>query len=399
MKTLVAFCLFSVSCQAQAKLPQVGRRAPAVDLSDIFQAPAGTPLNSASFRGKPVVLEFWATWCGGCVAAIPHLNSLVRQFQGRSVVFLSITDEEPAVVQAFLKRRLMRGWIGVDNDDATYKRFGIFGRPQTILIDSYGIVRGVTYPDHISPAVIERLIAGKPTGLPAWQVALAVRSAARLPGEPAPLLDVEIRPAAPASVSGFSPGAITQSPDGRLTHYGASLRQLLAYADTMRGDRIVAPPWFDQSRYDLFLTVPHGREDLRTTMAGQALKNTFQLVTRRETRPTEVYVLRVAANRAGRMRSSAGTPSDGFRAAPGHFTGVATGIPRIVHAIAPEIGGKEIIDETGLTGHYDFDLRWTPGSLGSLQEALRSQLGLSLALETRPEPYLVVVSAVEPTTW
>ena len=100
-KTLLAICFFSMSCFAQSALPPVGSTAPRVELSNLLQAPSDTPRSSAAFKGKSVVLEFWATWCGGCVAEIPHLNELANQFTDRPVVFLSITDEEPVVVNHF----------------------------------------------------------------------------------------------------------------------------------------------------------------------------------------------------------------------------------------------------------------------------------------------------------
>jgi len=63
-----------------------------------------------ALAGKAVVLEFWATWCAPCVAAIPHLNELATQFKDRPVVFLSVSDETPSVVEAFLQKHPIDGW-------------------------------------------------------------------------------------------------------------------------------------------------------------------------------------------------------------------------------------------------------------------------------------------------
>jgi uncharacterized protein (TIGR03435 family) len=67
--------------------------------------------------------------------------------------------------------------------------------------------------------------------------------------------------------------------------------------------------------------------------------------------------------------------------------------------VSQNVGGAEVIDETGLTGHYDFDLVWQSGNLESLQSALRDQLGLTIRKEVRDREYYVVKEATQPTTW
>ncbi|MBK9291559.1 MAG: redoxin domain-containing protein [Bacteroidetes bacterium] len=58
----------------------------------------------ASHKGKPVFLNFWATWCPPCIAEMPDIQDLYNDY-GAKVAFLLITDEDPSVVDAFMKRR------------------------------------------------------------------------------------------------------------------------------------------------------------------------------------------------------------------------------------------------------------------------------------------------------
>src|SRR5215471_10903219 len=81
---------------------KMGAPAPPIAFAQVLQAPEGTAANWERLKGTAVVLEFWATWCPGCVQQIPHLNRLSEQFRGKPLCFISVTDEEPGIVQRFL---------------------------------------------------------------------------------------------------------------------------------------------------------------------------------------------------------------------------------------------------------------------------------------------------------
>ncbi len=108
--------LASTSVGLTAKSPDVnpGEPAPPLELEKLLQAPAGMKANWPSLKGNVVVLEFWATWCAPCIAAMPHLNELTEQFKDKAVKFISITDEDEATVAPFLSRRTIKAgsaWI------------------------------------------------------------------------------------------------------------------------------------------------------------------------------------------------------------------------------------------------------------------------------------------------
>lgn len=247
MRLLLAGILLSVSCSAQNTIPPINQSAPEMVLFQILQAPAGKEPTLAALHGKAVVLEFWATWCGGCVAAIPHLNELAEQFKNKPVVFLSVTDENADVVQAFLKKRPMSGLIGIDRDGATFRKYGIDGRPQTILIDTQGILQAAVWPDRLDGAILDRLLTGQPIKSDSTADQPATKPMEFMQGVPPPLLQVLLRPAAPASVSGFLPGAVVSTEGGRIEYHSVTLRTLLFYTEKMREDRIIAPSWFDKT--------------------------------------------------------------------------------------------------------------------------------------------------------
>ena len=397
MKAIFLVFICSLSCFAQNATPPVNEKAPDIELSRLLQAPHGTASSLAALRGKAVVMEFWATWCGPCVAAVPHLNELAEQYEDKPVTFLSITDEDYDVVSSFLKKRPISGWVGIDKDGHTFAKYGVTARPQMILIDHDGVLRSTPESAEVTPPLIDALISGMPMASekgshrpPTVPMELAY-------GVPPPLLQVLIRPAAPPGISGYAPGKVTKGEGGRIEYFGVNLRTLLVYAKKMRGDRIEAPKWFDQSLYDVSTIVPSGRDDLRNSLLEENLMAAFSLQVQSELRPTSIYVI-TTSDRA-KLRSSNGKESAGFLTHPGQFTGVGTSILRLTFLVSQNVGGAEVIDETGLTGHYDFDLVWQSGNVESLQSALRDQLGLTIRKEVRDREYYVVKEATQPTTW
>jgi thiol-disulfide isomerase/thioredoxin len=97
----------------------------------------------SSYRGKVVLLDFWATWCGPCVAMIPHERELVTKMADKPFVLLSVNvDEDKTTLSDFLDKEKMpwnHWWDGTRGPIA--KTFKVRAYPTLYLIDSKGIVR------------------------------------------------------------------------------------------------------------------------------------------------------------------------------------------------------------------------------------------------------------------
>lgn len=116
-----------------------------------------TPVSLASLRGKVVLLDFWATWCGPCRYTIPKLNSLHKKYKDRGLVVLGLTElegeaegrsmtraEELEYLRQFKRRQsIAYGFAVADNKDNA-RHYSITSLPTTVLIDRRGRVRFIT---------------------------------------------------------------------------------------------------------------------------------------------------------------------------------------------------------------------------------------------------------------
>src|SRR4029453_5968936 len=117
--------------------PLVGRPAPPFALAP---AGGGAPVTLASLRGRPVVLNFWATWCQPCFQEHPVLTRTAAE-KGRDVTFLGVIyqDEEQRVVE-FLQRQGAAYPSLLDPDSKAAIAYGVAGVPETYFIDKDGVI-------------------------------------------------------------------------------------------------------------------------------------------------------------------------------------------------------------------------------------------------------------------
>ena len=115
-------CLFqpAVSLRgATDELLTIGSPAPAIDVEHWLSLGNGRFQKVNTFeKGKVYIIEFWATWCGPCIASMPHLVEVQKQYADRGVQLISISNEELELVQQFLEKPV----FGSEDDQQTYAK-------------------------------------------------------------------------------------------------------------------------------------------------------------------------------------------------------------------------------------------------------------------------------------
>jgi thiol-disulfide isomerase/thioredoxin len=113
----------------------VGTLAPEISAKEWLNNPNVPTL--ASMRGKVVLVEFWATWCGPCVQGIPHLNDVQNKYADKGFTLLSFTEQSRRGIEEFAKLYKMTYAVGLESQD-TFDRYGVTTIPQAFLLDKSG---------------------------------------------------------------------------------------------------------------------------------------------------------------------------------------------------------------------------------------------------------------------
>lgn len=105
----------------------------------------GKPVAMKQWQGRPLVLNFWATWCAPCVEEMPELTELQKELQPRNIQILGIGIDSPASISAFAEKYkiayplYVAGMEGSDLSRQLGNQAG--GLPFTVLVDASGKVR------------------------------------------------------------------------------------------------------------------------------------------------------------------------------------------------------------------------------------------------------------------
>ncbi len=187
---------------ARAPSQLVGRPAPELRLPDLN----GSEVALSDFKGKVVILDFWATWCGPCREGMPEFEKIHRQPDRQDVAVLTVDpDEDREKVAAYMEKERLTFPVLLAKGTDAIARWDVHAYPTTMAIDKNGLVASITIGyspgrDALSPA-IERARAGAPApAQPQGALPPAIYSGGIAPLAPASA-QAQITPSMSAGVS------------------------------------------------------------------------------------------------------------------------------------------------------------------------------------------------------
>ena len=126
------------------------------------------PTAKEQLKEKPVILEFWATWCGACIEVMPHINQLTKEYK-EEIVFLSVNSYDTKKrIKQFLKKQKMLSFVVSDKNKYLANLMDVQNLPVTILMDAKGNIRWRGIPSELTSEMLtgfvnNNSISKKPT--------------------------------------------------------------------------------------------------------------------------------------------------------------------------------------------------------------------------------------------
>lgn len=425
MKTCIAALLLLCAygrLQAQTPLQplQPGDTLPDVALANLVNTPA-TEIRLSAYKGKIILLDFWATWCSPCVKSMPKLNALQQEFKDRAVI-IPVTYQSADEVNDLFKHMPAEAKFNMPavlEDTLLQQLFPYTELPHYIWIDAGGIVRNITGGEAVTADNINRLASNS-------TIAATVKQDIFTPVDRLAPLFIQGNGGTPAALkfysvfTGYQPGLsslLTREPLGdtglvRLTAINVGLVHLCRMAYAYNGELSAhnrtllevknknalvwneqpdsLQAWMQQHTWCYELILPSGLNNTLQKSMQFDLDRLFPAYTCGiETRKVKCLVL-TATEKAKALITTAGNARYERTAYSMHMEhGFLTGFTNLLSVIYLQNLTTPVINGTGITLPVNLDIEANLSDVASLRKALQP-LGLDLTEQERDIEMIVI---------
>lgn len=364
-------------------LPEKGTLAPPLQFTNLLQAPPGARAEWSALRGRVVVLEFWATWCGPCVAEIPHLNELAASLDPAKFQFISVDDEDQKVVKGFLAKRKMAGWIGIDTSKGVFDWYGVTGRPTTIIVDGKGRIVAVTDPENVTAADLASVAAGKYVKFkPSMNEQILAPNKTASGQAVKPLFEISLSKAAPDAKFMMTSGHDYGIQNYEIQINGASADFLLDYVFQVSDDRFQFAGALPAGLYDLRIRSGNMDDSVFHPFLESAVASGLHLRVQPTTVTKSVLVLKTID--ASKKLLTPSVPSSGSMMSSngGKIQLVNMTLDDLASALEDSLE-IPVVNETRIQGRFDLELSFADKDVEGAKLALAKATGLDLVRQDR----------------
>jgi uncharacterized protein (TIGR03435 family) len=389
LRSVVSLLLLAMTIPAWG-LPRQGSRAPEIHASRVLSPKGGEIPNLRKFHGRTVVLDFWATWCGPCVASMPHMNELVKNLDPAKFTFIAMDDEDESVVAAFLSKRTISSIVALDVAGATFRSYGVSSRPATVVIDPQGNVTLVTQPGALTAQLLQSISSRTPAEPGVVQVVAEPKAKEPSAHDPKktlsangssssepPLAEVSVRKRLPNE-----PNFAVQHDGPNHTFIGWDAKSLLglAFESPQTPLQLVDEP--PPGSFDLIVRVGTVDDKVLETIEQAVTAEAFSINISKQNTQKETLVLVHSKDSLLILQ-----PTFNAHASPGMEThdGATSFTNLDMDGIADLIRqryGVPVVDETGITGGFDWTIS-LPSKVDELSDLLRKATGLEVTRAVR----------------
>ena len=384
--------------------PGPGDTAPPITIDALTNAPDGAQANWETWATGTTVIEFWGTWCGPCVAAIPHLNELHDHFAPKGVNFLSVTYEEPAITERFQQRMKLNTWIGHDMDRSMVKDYAVRGWPTTFIVRD-GIIVARTHPSALTKERLASIVDGNPDpyaqreqqnqkqpgqlgpdGRPILTGGITPGIDPYSPIEDQPAIQVIVRPAGEARMTAF--GGLNG-----LTALGQTAHGIVTSLYGLSPFEVEVDPAVTDQPFDVIYRVPRDQYETLMPLVRQLVTAGMGVRIETEMRRVDAYELRIAGTGL-KLESSGFDQPQGISSMSNGIALTITSASAPMAVVAGNISGllgAPVLDATGHEGYLFLDLNLTADKTKLPQELLK-QAGLTLV----PTKHEIEITIIRP---